>query len=144
LTAHGKILANLIISEVFRFLEPDDETVPFSPRQLASLADLLAGGRLNSGTAKQVLREMAGKGLDPEEVIKELGLEQISDTVLLEKLVREVIAENPKTAEDYRNGKTAAIQAMIGKAMAKTSGRGNPVIIRDLLEKALDFSDLAW
>jgi len=137
LTSHSKILANLIISEVFRFIDPDDEAIPFSPGQLASLADLLGTGRLNSGTAKQVLNEIAGSGLDPEMIVKERGLEQVSDVVLLEQLVREVLAENPKAVSDYKNGKAAAFQALVGKAMAKTAGRGNPVMIRNLLEAEL-------
>lgn len=137
LTAHTKTLTNLIISEVFRYLEPDDDIIPFTPGQLASLAEMLGAGRLNAGTAKQILKEIAGSGIEPEAVVKERGLEQISDAALLSEIVREVVAENPKSVSDYRRGKTAALQSLIGKAMAKTSGRGNPVMIRNLLEKEL-------
>ncbi|NLM62654.1 MAG: Asp-tRNA(Asn)/Glu-tRNA(Gln) amidotransferase subunit GatB [Clostridiales bacterium] len=137
LTTHTKIVANLIITEVFRLLENDDAEVPFSPEQIASLAEMLGTGRINTGTAKQVLKEIAGTELDPETIVKERGLEQVSDIALLEKVVQEVLEENPKPANDYRSGKTAAIQALIGKAMAKTNGRGNAVIIGQLLKKQL-------
>ena len=137
LTAHTKTLTNLIISEVFRYLEPDDDIIPFTPGQLASLAEMLGAGRLNAGTAKQILNEIAGSGIEPEAVVKERGLEQISDAALLSEIVREVVAENPKSVSDYRRGKTAALQSLIGKAMAKTAGRGNPVLIRNLLKKEL-------
>jgi len=85
LTSHVKKLANLITTGFIRHFDPDGDTLPVSAAQMASLADLIGSGRINSGTAKRVLKECIGTELMPEEIIKRLGLGQIADRDLLDR-----------------------------------------------------------
>jgi aspartyl-tRNA(Asn)/glutamyl-tRNA(Gln) amidotransferase subunit B len=77
------------------------------------------------------------EGGDPETVAKARGLEQVSDTESLRKVVQAVIESNPEVADEYRAGKEALIQFLVGKAMKETRGAGNPGLIKELLTEEL-------
>jgi len=108
-----------------------------SPAHLAHLVALLANGTLSSRLAKDLLRKMFETGTDPEELMGDSGLRLMSDAGELEKIVADVIAENPKPVADYRSGNKNSTQFLIGKAMAKTKGQADPGVLRELFEKAL-------
>lgn len=132
-----KQIANLILSEVFRLLPPEETKIPVSPAHLSRLCGLLAAGKINSGTCKKVLHEMWENDRDPGAIVAEQGLEQISDDGLLRGYAAEVLAENPKLVSQYKAGKEKVLQAMIGQMMKKTRGQGNPTRIAELLKEAL-------
>lgn len=137
-TGEKKLLANLILSEAFRLLPPDCNDIPISPRDMASLAGMLGCGDINSSTAKKVLGEMwQNKTGDPQSIVKARGLMQISDEAALSAVILEVLSQNPGSAGDFQKGKEKALNTLIGQAMARTGGKGNPVTIRRLLLKAL-------
>jgi aspartyl-tRNA(Asn)/glutamyl-tRNA(Gln) amidotransferase subunit B len=108
-----------------------------SPENLAELVDLIADGEITSRQAKDILRKMFEDGSDPEEVMRSGGFERISDEEELEKTVREIIKGNPQAVLDYKKGKTASLQFLIGKAMGKLKGAGNPEVLRTLFVKNL-------
>lgn len=93
---------------------------------LARLADMLAADEINSSTAKRVLREIAQDGQPPRQVVDRLGLWQINDERALGEIVRQVLEESTALVESYRRGKQAALKGLIGQAMAKSNGLGNP------------------
>ena len=132
-----KQVANLILSEVFRLLPPDDTQIPISPKSLAALAQLISEGTINSSTAKKVMTALWEKDEDPRELVRREGLEQVSDEALLLPIIKEVISANPKSVEDWKNGKEKALMALMGQAMAKTKGKGNPVKLQSLLLELL-------
>lgn len=132
-TNHTKILANLIISEVFRLLPYESVKIPVSPQNLAGLATLLGEGVINSSVGKQLLNEIWQKDRDPSLMVKERKLSQLSDEKELSSLIDEVIKENLQSVKDYMDGKDKALQALVGRTMAKTQGKGNPSIIKDIL-----------
>jgi len=132
-----KILSNLILSEIYRLLPQEKTAVPITPQNLAKLAGLIAEGKINSSVSKKLVSEMWENDRDPEKLVAEQGLEQVSDGGLLRSLARKVIAGDPKSASDYRGGKEKALQSLIGKMMAETKGKGNPVLIRELLLEEL-------
>ncbi len=136
-TNEPKLLANLILSEVFRLLPPDSSQIPIAPAHLATVADLIGEGRINSGTGKKLILELWQKDQDPETLVSEQGLEQISDEVLLAEYIHEVLTVDQKSVKDYKSGKEKALQTLIGQMMAKTKGKGNPVKIQELLLKIL-------
>ena len=76
-------------------------------------------------------------GLDPEEILKSEGLHTIFDETELESVLQEVIKENPQAVADYKKGKTASLQFLLGEAMKKLKGRGNPEVLVKILEKNL-------
>ncbi len=93
--------------------------------------------KLSSTGAKMVLKKMAETGLHPEQIVKELGMEQISDTGELEKAVDEIIAKNQKAIEDYKRGKVESLKFLVGQVMAMTRGKANPQVVAKLLENKL-------
>ena len=111
--------------------------VEVTPERLAHLVDLIEDGAIGSRQAKDILRKMVEKDADPEEIMKEEGLETISDNSELLKTIDEVIAENSNAVADYKKGKTASLQFMLGKAMAKLRGRGAPDTLKTLFEEQL-------
>jgi len=95
-------------------------------------------GKISSKIAKIVLEEMFKTGADPSHIIEEKGLIQITDEAEIEKIVKEVISKNQKAVLDYKKGKENAFQFLIGQVMAKTQGKANPQIVRNIFKEKLD------
>ncbi len=133
-----KIAANMLITDVFRMMTPEDQTICVSPENFASLSNLVVDQVINSSTAKKVLKEIWGTEKAPEDVVKEQNLAQINDEAVLRDVVATVLAANEKSVNDYKNGKMAAVKSLMGQAMAKTSGKANPVILQKLMDEALN------
>ena len=91
--------------------------------------------KINSSTAKKLVKELIESDFDPVKYVEENDLEQINDRELLSKLIDKAISENPKSVEDYKAGKQSALKAIIGKVMAQTGGKGNPVVINELMDE---------
>ena len=108
------------------------EELKISPENFGELLSKLYGGEVSTRTAKDVLSKMFETGADPDNIIKEEGLEQISDETEITKIVEEVIKENEKAVEDYKKGKETAVKFLIGQAMAKLRGRGSPELLKKL------------
>jgi aspartyl-tRNA(Asn)/glutamyl-tRNA(Gln) amidotransferase subunit B len=107
------------------------------PVDLAHLMDLVQSGVLNSRSAKNVLAKMWATGADPHQLIKEEGLNQITDEATLAETVAKVIKAHPKAVTDYRQGRANALQFLIGRAMAELRGRGNPELLEKLILEKL-------
>lgn len=132
-----KIAANMLITDVFRMMTPEDQNICVSPEKFASLSNLVVDQVINSSTAKKVLKEIWGTDKAPEDVVREQNLAQINDEAVLRDVVNAVLAANEKSVNDYKNGKLAAAKSLMGQAMAKTSGKANPVILQKLMDEAL-------
>ena len=107
------------------------------PAHMAQIADLLGEGGINSGTARRLVRELWDTGRDPLETVRAEGLGQLSDREALTVLAREALVELPRAAGDYRNGRTAALQSLVGRVMRKTAGRGNPALLQEIFRSLL-------
>lgn len=137
-TAYPKLLANLMIGELFALLPPDDEPViPIDGGHLAAVATMSGDGTINSSVAKKLVHQLCESDTDPVQYVKDNGLAQISDPAVLAPLVDDVIAADPKSVAAYKAGKAAAAKALMGKIMAKTGGKANPVVADELLAAAL-------
>ena len=142
-----QILYNYLTSDLFGLMAekarlPKERGInikdlKISPKQLAELASLIIENKISSRIAKDVLKEMFLTGLDPEKIIRDQGLSQISDEGIIEKTINEIIKENPAAVSDYQKGKTNALQFLIGQAMKKLKGQANPEILKNLFEKYL-------
>ncbi len=111
--------------------------IKINPGQFASLINLISTAKIMSRQAKDILRKMFDTGESPEDIISREGLETVSDEGSIKTVALEVMAENPKAIEDFKKGKTASLQFLVGKTMAKLRGRGNPEAIRKILEHEL-------
>ncbi|MEM5817094.1 MAG: Asp-tRNA(Asn)/Glu-tRNA(Gln) amidotransferase subunit GatB [Desulfitobacterium hafniense] len=136
----AKTLANWVMGEFTRLLNAKQISVeesPVRPSQLAELLTLIEKGTISGKIGKTVIEAMFESGKDPEVIIKEKGLAQISDTAALLKLVDEVIAAHPQSVEDYKAGKDRAIGFLVGQIMKATKGQANPGVVNDLLKEQL-------
>jgi aspartyl-tRNA(Asn)/glutamyl-tRNA(Gln) amidotransferase subunit B len=103
-----------------------------NPEHLAHLVALIDEGKIMSRQAKEILRKMFETGEDPEEILNAEGLHTISGAEELEKVVQEVLEENPAAVADYKKGKAASLQFLIGKAMGKLKGKGDPSALKEV------------
>ena len=136
----AKKVANWVLADLFGLLNEAGVELAESkiaPEQLAELVSLVDGGTISGKQAKKVLGEMFASGRGPAEIAEEAGMQQISDTGELERVVDEVIAENPEPAEKVRGGQPGPLGFLVGQVMKKTRGQANPGVVNDLLRQKL-------
>lgn len=104
-----------------------------SPESLASLIYMIKRGDLSSRGAKDVLAVLAEKGGDPEQIARDAGVIQVSDPEALKEIVQGVVTEHSSVADEYRAGKEAVLQFLLGQTMKAAKGAGNPAVLRELL-----------
>lgn len=132
-----KRAVNYLITDLQGLMRKNKITTMPQPEVFARFILSIPEDKISSRGAKIVLEEMVRKGGDPSQIIKERGLEQISDTGELEKIIKEAIEDNPKVVEDFKSGKENALQYLVGQIMALTEGKANPKIVNDLLNEIL-------
>ena len=110
---------------------------PVSTDGFSKLLGLLESSRINANAAKIVFEEMVETGKDPESIVKEKGLEQVSDQGALEVTVDEIIKENPEEAKAYRDGKTKLFSFFMGQVMKKARGKADPKVVTPMLKSKL-------
>lgn len=138
--ADVKSVSNWVMVELLGYMNKHNleiEQVKMSPQHLGTMIQLIEKGTISGKIAKTVFAEMLETGKDPETVIKEKGLVQISDEGALREIVLKVIEANPKSVEDYRNGKERAIGFLVGQVMKETKGKANPQLVNKLLLEAI-------
>ncbi len=108
-----------------------------SPENFAELIKKISKKEVSSTAAKTVLAEMQKTGKDPDEIIKEKNLGQISDAGDLMRTVEEVLIANQKAIEDYKKGKQESLKFLVGKVMALSKGKANPEVVNTLLVEKL-------
>lgn len=141
---NAKAAANWLMGDVSSTLNRENAEIgssPVKPGQLANMLKRIADGTISNKIAKEIFGDMWAENSDDENlvdvIIEKKGLKQISDTGALEAIVVEVLANNAKSVEQYRAGKEAAINALIGQAMKASKGKANPAQLTELLKKKL-------
>ncbi len=135
-----KKVSNWIMGETMRLLKEKDMDVTdisFSPENLAKLIELVEAGSINNSVAKEVFAKVFDEDIDPDKYIEENGLKQVNDEGALKATVEKVIADNPQSVEDYRNGKKQAIGYLVGQTMKAMQGKSNPGMVNKLLQELL-------
>jgi aspartyl-tRNA(Asn)/glutamyl-tRNA(Gln) amidotransferase subunit B len=136
----AKTAANLVINDLLSALSAAEKTVeeiPFPATHLSDLVNVIHSGAISSKQGKEVFAEMFASGNAPAAIIKDKGMEQMSDTGALEALCKQAIEANPKAVAEYKAGKAAAINAIKGQVMKLSQGKANPGVVNDLLTKLL-------
>ena len=139
----AKSVANWMMGDLLRLLKDDHldamdlSGLKIRPRMLASMIGLIDSGTISGKIAKTVMEEMYRTGKSADDVVQERGLEQISDTGEIERIVDEIVDQNPGPADQYRSGKTGTLGWFVGQVMKATKGRANPKSVNDLLRKRL-------
>lgn len=136
----AKTISNWIMGELSRLMNESGrevDNVLIKPHQLASLLSLIDKGTITGTIAKAVFEEMFNTGKDPEAIVEEKGLRQMNDEDELREIARKIIADNPKSVEDYKGGKEKAIGFLVGQMMKATKGKANPQMATQLLKEEL-------
>ncbi|MFA5643535.1 MAG: Asp-tRNA(Asn)/Glu-tRNA(Gln) amidotransferase subunit GatB [Candidatus Paceibacterota bacterium] len=136
-----RLASNYLLTDVQGLLSGESISSPeflITPENFGELICLIYQGKISSKIAKMVLLDMYDTGADPSQVIEQKGLNQISDSSEIEEIVKKVIADNPKPVEDYKSGKEASFQFLIGKTMAASRGKANPDMAKQALKAVLD------
>ncbi len=134
----AKKVSNWIMTELLRELKGADVTeCKVKAEQLGALLIMVDDGTISGKIAKTVFLEMMESGKDPETVVQEKNLVQVSDTGELLAIVQEIIAANPSQTEDFKAGKTKLMGYFVGQLMQKTKGKANPKVANELFSKEL-------
>jgi aspartyl-tRNA(Asn)/glutamyl-tRNA(Gln) amidotransferase subunit B len=136
----AKKISNWMVADLYGLLNDAGIELPeakVTPQHLANLVKMIDSGQVSGKQAKTVLAEVFATGNAPDEVAKEKGLEQISDTGELEAVVEGVISENADAADKVRGGQVNAIGFLVGQVMKKTQGQANPGLVNKLLKEKL-------
>jgi aspartyl-tRNA(Asn)/glutamyl-tRNA(Gln) amidotransferase subunit B len=135
-----KLVANWVMGEVLRFAKEKKISVAslsVTPRRLGALLGLVAEGALSANAAKRAFDIMEMQDKDAAAVVAEQGLTQISDTGELSKIVKDVVAKNPKEVQRYKAGEAKLMGFFVGQVMKATGGKGNPKEINKLVSELL-------
>jgi aspartyl-tRNA(Asn)/glutamyl-tRNA(Gln) amidotransferase subunit B len=145
-----KIVANWVQGDLMRLLNEESKSIeecPLKPEQLVDMLKLIDNGTISGKIAKTVFEEMYKRSKkiaeisasSSGEIVKEMGLTQISDENEIEKVVDEVIGKHPKEVERFRSGEEKLIGFFVGQVMKLTKGKANPQMVNELLKKKLSF-----
>ena len=137
---HAKIVVNWITSELFSLLNKNNlelNNSPVSPENLGQLVKLICINEISGKIAKDVLEDMFTSRKTAKEIVDEKGLKQVTDQGEIEKVIEEVISDNPKMVEEYLGGKDKLLGFFVGQAMQKTKGKANPKILNEILKSKL-------
>ncbi len=135
-----KSVCNWLLSDIARILnekelEPDE--LPFKPEELAELIGLIEKGTISSKIAKDVLEKMFEEPESPNRIIEKNGWVQISDEDAIKEVVLKIVNANPKSVEDFKNGKEKALGFLVGQAMKDTNGKANPQMLNIMFRDAM-------
>ncbi len=139
-TASAKAVTNWILGDLSRLrntTEWDKAGPPIRSEQLVQLLQLIDSGQISGKMAKDLLPQVAASGRNPRDLVQEQGLSQISGDAELVRIVEQVVAENSRSAEDYRAGKQQALGFLVGQAMKLSNGKANPARVNELLREKL-------
>jgi aspartyl-tRNA(Asn)/glutamyl-tRNA(Gln) amidotransferase subunit B len=137
----AKVAANWVMGELFGALNRTDTDItasPVSAAQLGQLVDLIGDGTVSNRLAKDVFEIMFETGDDPEKIVEERGMKQVTDTGAIEAAVDEAIAAGAAQVEQYKGGNEKVLGWFVGQVMKATQGKANPQAVNEMLRKKLD------
>lgn len=135
-----KVVANWVMTELLRELNQAQKSIldsPIKPERLGKMIQLIENGTISGKIGKSVFAEMWKDNKEPEEIIKEKGYVQISDSTSVEKIINEVLEASPSQVADYRSGKTKLFGFFVGQIMKVSKGQANPDLVNKLLVEKL-------
>ena len=136
----AKTSANWVMGDLMGLLKGEGKEIgdsPVSAQHLGELVKMIAAGELSGKLAKEVFPKMFAAGDSAAAIVEREGLKQISDTGALEKIIADVIANNPKQVEQYQGGKTSVMNFLVGQAMKATRGQANVAAVTELFKAKL-------
>ncbi len=140
-TSEYKSASNWVMSDVLKIINenkitPKDFVV--SPENLGKLINLIHKNTISGKIAKEVFPEMLKANADPEVIIKEKNLVQITDAGAIETVIEKIISNNPNEVQQYLSGKEKVFSFFVGQIMKETKGKANPKVVNDILKQKLE------
>lgn len=136
-----KLAANWLTAELFGRLNKSGRSIedsPVSAENLSRLIKLISDNTISGKIAKDVLDIMMETSDDPEKIVEEKGLKQVTDTGAIEKIIDEVMAANADKVAEYRSGKDKLFGFFVGQVMKASQGKANPAAVNEILKKKLN------
>jgi aspartyl-tRNA(Asn)/glutamyl-tRNA(Gln) amidotransferase subunit B len=141
LTEYATQVSNWVTGDLFGLLNKAGRSIqnsPVSSIQFAELQKLIIEGTISGRIAKEVFEEMFETGQAAAVIVKEKGLEQVSDTGAIDTIIDAVLAQNADKVAEYRSGKDKLFGFFVGQVMKQTQGKANPAMVNDALKQKLD------
>lgn len=138
---NAKKVSNWLMVETMRLVKEHNmemEDIKFSPANLAKLIGLVDSKAINSSVAKEVFEKVFAEDIDPEKYVEEHGLKTVNDEGALRSTIETIVANNPKSVEDYKAGKKKAIGFLVGQTMKEMKGKADPGMINEILTEILE------
>jgi aspartyl-tRNA(Asn)/glutamyl-tRNA(Gln) amidotransferase subunit B len=135
-----KNVANWILNDLQNALSAAGKGIndcPIPPEALDELVNLIDSGKISGKQGKEVFAQMFATGRSSTAIVKEKGIEQLSDVSAIEKLCDEVIVANPKPVADFKAGNVASLNFLKGQVIKSSKGKANPQLVGEILEKKL-------
>ena len=136
--AMPRTIAKLIVNDMPREARENVADLPIGGPEVGLLAHLIDTNEISTSAARDVLSELIETGGNPATIVEKRGLRQLSDEDALRGTVEDVLRENPSKVDEYRAGKTGLLGFFVGQAMAKTRGKGNPAMLKTMVEDMLN------
>lgn len=136
-----KQVSNWLMGEVLAHMNKhlkELSDLAITPEALAKMINLIADGTISSKIAKKIFAELVEKGGDPEQIVKDKGLVQISDEGQLKEVISKILDENEQSIVDYKKGKGRALGFLVGQVMKATKGQANPPMVNKILLAEMD------
>ena len=118
--------------------EMEASDIHFSPANLVKMIQMIESGAINRKVAKKVFEAIFDEDVDPEVYVEENGLKTVNDEGALRKVIEEIVANNPKSVEDYKAGKKKAMGFFVGQTMRAMKGKADPAMVNQILKEILD------
>lgn len=139
--AETKQASNWLMGEISGYMNKHQKELhdlPLKPEALAKMIKLIEDGTISSKIAKKVFAELVEKGGDPEKIVKDKGLVQISDEGQLKEIITGLLDENEQSIIDYKNGKDRALGFLVGQVMKATKGQANPPMVNKIILEEIE------
>ncbi len=136
-----KIASNWILNELMALMSDSKQTInecKITPNHFAGMMKLIDNGTISGKIAKTIYEEMFNTGNQPDAIVKEKGLLQITDEDEITKIVDQAMVDNPSSVQDYRNGQKKALGFLVGQVMKLSKGKANPQLVNKILTKKLE------
>ncbi|MGN1087467.1 MAG: Asp-tRNA(Asn)/Glu-tRNA(Gln) amidotransferase GatCAB subunit B, partial [Porcipelethomonas sp.] len=136
-----KSISNWILSDIAKYTNETGKLISetnLTAEKLTALIEKIEKGVISNSAGKTVFEEIMKNDGDVDKIIEEKGLAQNSDSDFIENLVKEVFANNEKSINDYKNGKTNALGYLVGQCMKASKGKANPGIVKETVTRMLE------
>ena len=136
-----KNISNWILSDISKYINETGKIISetnLNAENLCALVEKIEKGVISNSAGKTVFDEIMKNGGDVDSIIESKGLAQNSDTDFIKNLVKEVFANNEKSINDYKNGKTNALGYLVGQCMKASKGKANPGIVKEIVTEMLE------